>query len=215
MISLRLKTQSVGRAWIDLVEQVVREGTPMGDEGLELLGRTVQFPAATQPDDVLQRFADREMMQEMQKVFFSEGPNSLGHSYAKVISGPGGRHDLQDVIDLLKREPATKRALITFASQPGGKVPCITALQFLIRDGAIQLMYFARGQDVFRKFYADALCLGSFGDRVASALSLPLGVVHGFIGSSHIYHHDMDRIQKTIAAVQQYTAAQLAEGPLV
>ena len=214
MISLRLKTESVGRAWIDLVERIVREGTPMGDEGLELLGRTVQFPAATQPDDVLERFADREMMQEMQKVFFSEGPNSLGHSYAKVICGPGGRHDLQDVIDLLKSEPATKRALITFASQPGGKVPCITAVQFLIRDQALQLMYFARGQDVFRKFYADALCLGGIGDRVATALSLPLGVVRGFIGSSHIYHRDMALIHKTIAAVQQYIAAQLAEGPL-
>jgi thymidylate synthase len=155
------------------------------------------------------------MMQEMQKVFFSEGPNSLGHSYAKVICGPGGRQDLQDVIDLLKREPATKRALITFASQPGGKVPCITALQFLIRDQALQLMYFARGQDVFRKFYADALCLGGIGYRVATVLSLPLGVVRGFIGSSHIYDRDMDLIHKTIAAIQQYTAAQLAEGPLV
>jgi len=186
----------------------------MGEEGLELLGRTVHLAAATEPDEVLERFADREMVQEMQKVFFSEGPNALGHSYAKLICGPGGRHDLQDVIDLLKKEPATKRALITFASQPGGKVPCITALQFLIRDDALQLMYFARGQDVFRKFYADALCLGRIGDRVATALSLPLGVVRGFIGSSHIYHHDMAAIQKAIAAVQQYTAAQLAEGTL-
>jgi thymidylate synthase len=215
MISLSHKTQSIGRTWIDLVEQIVREGTPMGEEGLELLGRTFQFLAAIEPDDVLERFADREMMQEMQKVFFSEGPNALGHSYAKVICGPGGRHDLQDVIDLLKREPATKRALITFAAQPGGKVPCITAMQFLVRDGAVQLLYFARGQDVFRKFYADALCLGRIGDRVATALALPLGLVRGFIGSSHIYHHDMDRIHQTIAAVQQYTAAQLAEGPLV
>ena len=214
MISLSVKTQTLGRTWIELVERVVREGTPMGEEGLELLGRTVHLAAATEPDEVLERFADREMVQEMQKVFFSEGPNALGHSYAKLIYGPGGRHDLQDVIDVLKKEPATKRALITFASQPGGKVPCITALQFLIRDDALQLMYFARGQDVFRKFYADALCLGRIGDRVATALSLPLGVVRGFIGSAHIYHHDMAAIQKAIAAVQQYTAAQLAEGTL-
>jgi hypothetical protein len=46
-------------------------------------------------------------------------------------------------------------------------------------------------------------------------LSLPLGEVRGFIGSSHIYHRDMDLIHKTIAGVKQYTAAQLAEGPLV
>ena len=186
----------------------------MGDEGLELLGCGVQFVAATQPDDVLDRFGDPHMIEEMQKVFFSEGPNSLGHSYAKLISGPGGRHDLQDVIELLRNEPATKRALVSFTVQRSGKVPCITAVQFLVREGCLQLMYFARGQDVFRKFYADALCLGRLGDTVATALKLPLGMVRGFIGSSHIYHRDMPLIQKTIAAVEQYTAAQLAQGRL-
>ena len=185
----------------------------MGEEGLELLGRTVHLAAATEPDDVLERFADRQMVQEMQKVFFSEGPNTLGHSYAKLICGPGGRHDLQDVIDLLKKEPATKRALITFASQPGGKVPCITALQFLIRDDALQLMYFARGQDVFRKFYADALCLGrirrSNGIITAARCGSGFHRFSPYLPSRHGRYSEGDRRSPTVP-----TAAQLAEGTL-
>jgi hypothetical protein len=60
-------------------------------------------------------------------------------------------------------------------------------------------MYFARGQDVFKKFYADGLCLTAMAQRVATALSRPLGIARGFIGSSHVYHDDMPTIRQTIA----------------
>jgi len=186
----------------------------MGNEGLELLGRTITFPLTSHPDDVLERFADRQMMDEMQKVFFTDGPNALGHTYAKLLSGPGGRSDLQDVIELLRKEPLTKRAVVNFSMVPRGKVPCVTALQFLIREDALQLIYFARGQDIFRKFYADALCLGRMSETIASALGKPLGLVRGIIGSSHIYKRQLPLIKETIAAVGQYTAAQLAKGAL-
>lgn len=197
-----------------MLEQILLEGTPMGDEGLEILGRTFGFPATRYADDVLERFGDRQMIDEMQKVFFADGPNALGHTYAKLIAGPGGRHDLQDVIDLLKKEPLTKRAVVNFGIVPGGKVPCITAVQFLIREDAVQVFYFARGQDVFRKFYADALCLGRMGETIATALGKPLGLMRGFIGSSHLYERDLPRIRETITAVRRYTAAQMAEGTL-
>lgn len=172
----------------------------MGEEGLELLGHGVAFAAATGPDPILDQFADPQMVAEMKKVFFSDGPNALGHSYAKLICGPDGRHDLQDIIGLLSREPQTKRALISFSSVPGGKVPCISAVQFLVREQAVQVMYFARGQDAFRKFYADALCICGMAEKVAGALGLPTGLVRGFIGSSHIYHRDVPVIRQTLAA---------------
>lgn len=176
----------------------------MGEEGLELLATTVVFQASSQSDEVLEAFGDRQMIAEMQKVFFCESANSLGHSYAKLICGPGGRHDLQDVISLLKAEPPSKRALVNFSNQGGMKVPCINAVQFLVRDGALQVMYFARGQDVFRKFYADALCLGGMAERVAGGLELPTGVVRGFIGSSHVYQRDMPAIRETLLRGSQY-----------
>lgn len=178
----------------------------MGDEGKELLGSTVAFQATTGPDDILERFADQGMAAEMKKVFFSDAPNSLGHSYAKLICGPDGRHDLQDVISLLERQPQTKRALVIFANQPGGKTPCVNAVQFLIRNEAVQLMYFARGQDAFRKFYADALCLAAMAEKVAAALRLTPGVVRGFIGSSHIYYKDVPAIREILSAAQSLLA---------
>ena len=205
---------SLGQTWIQLVERILREGTPMAEEGLEILGASVAFRASTEPDEILEHFADPAMLAEMQKVFFREGPNALGHSYAKLICGPEGRNDLSDVTSLLQREPLTKRALVTFANGTAGKVPCINAVQFLVRDQALQVFYFARGQDVFRKFYADGHCLITMAATVAMALELPTGIVRGLIGSGHIYHRDMPAIRETLNSAKPFLSKEPPEGIL-
>lgn len=172
----------------------------MGEEGLELLGVNTSFCVTHEPDPILERFADPTMVAEMKKVFFSSEPNVLGHSYATLVRGPRGRNDLQDVISMLQAEPQTKRGLVNFLSDPNGKVPCISAVQFLVRNGALQLIYFARGQDVFRKFYADGLCLLNMAGTIAKALGVPPGTGRGFIGSAHVYHHDMTAIRTLLDA---------------
>ena len=192
-----LKFATLGETWLWLVQKTLETGTPLGDEGLELLGVQVSFPAAVDhtADPLLARFGNPRMIDQMDKVFFGDGPNALGHSYASLKRGPGNRHDLEDVLSLLRAEPDTKRAVVTLCGSGNGKVPCINVIQFLIRDGAVRTFYFARGQDAFQKFYADALCVGKMGQQIGAALGIPAGSVTGFIGSSHIYHHDLEAIR--------------------
>ena len=191
----------------------------MGNEGYECLGLEVGFPAETGDDEILERFADAQMIADMQKVFFGEGPNPLGHSYAKLIRGPAGRNDLLDVIELLHSKPWSKRAVITLCGHGEGKVPCINVVQFLFRDGIIHTLYFARGQDAFRKFYADVLCVASMARMVARGLQIPAGMVRGFIGSCHIYHHDLASIRLLVEQtknefVNLHSAGKPGDGPL-
>ena len=77
-----LEFPSLGQTWINLVYQTVQTGTAMGNEGRELLGVSVGFPAAGEAEPILDQFGDPEMIAEMKKVFFAQGPNALGHSYA-------------------------------------------------------------------------------------------------------------------------------------
>jgi len=205
-ISSRLKFGSLGQTWINLVELTVQTGAPLGQEGLEALGVTVSFPATCEKDTFIEQFGDPQIVVEMNKVFFSEGANALGHSYAHLVRGPGGRNDFQDVISLLRDQPTTKRAVVTLCGEANFKVPCINTVQFLIRDGAVQSMYFARGQDAFKKFYADGLCLARMAQKVGDGLELPTGWITGFIGSSHVYHEDMRAIQQMLASAQEGVA---------
>ena len=86
--------------------------------------------------------------------------------------------------------------MVTLCGSGNGKVPCINVVQFLNRKDMLQSIYFARGQDAFRKFYADGLCVAKMARRVAGALDLPAGRVEGFIGSSHVYHRDRQAIDR-------------------
>jgi thymidylate synthase len=179
---------------------------------MEWLGVRVTFPSATDGDEIIRQFGDGRMLASMEKVFFEDGANALGHSYAKLMRGPHGRHDLEDVISLLRAEPASKRAVVTICGQGDGKVPCINVIQFLIRDGALKTIYFARGQDAFKKFYADALCLAKMACRVAKALDLPGDTVSGFIGSSHVYHEDRPAIDDFLERGKQFLPNGALEG---
>jgi thymidylate synthase len=187
---------TLGEAWINLVQVTLQAGLNADSEYYELLGARVSFPAADQTDAVVAQYGNSRLMAEMEKVFFSEAPNTLGHSYARLMTGPSGRRDLQDVIDLLRVRPSSKRAVVTLCGSGDGKVPCVNVVQFLHRKGLLQTIYFARGQDAFRKFYADGLCLAKMARHVANALSLPSGRLEGFIGSSHVYHRDREAIDR-------------------
>jgi thymidylate synthase len=196
--------QSLGETWINLVQRTLQTGTSAEGEILELLAVQVSFPAETEGDELIRQLGDNRLMAEMERVFFADGANALGHSYAKLMRGPDGRHDLEDVISLLHAEPASKRAVVTLCGPGGGKVPCVNVVQFLVRAGALQTIYFARGQDAFKKFYADALCLAKMARRVAEGLGLQAGVVTGFIGSSHVYQADRPAIDEFLARGKRF-----------
>jgi len=164
-------------------------------------------PAVTNGDPVVERYGNAHLVAEMQKVFFGSGPNELGHSYAGLMRGPLGPGGLDAVISLLRDEPQTKRAVLTLVPAGNGNVPCINVIQFLVRDQSLQTMYFARAQDIFKKLYADALCVAGMAQLVADALSVSLGTLTGFIGSGHIYDADLPSCRKLLAEAPRLITA--------
>jgi len=194
-----LKFESLGETWINLVRLTTEAGTALDQEGYECLGVNVSFPALNDSDPVIEQFGNPEMIAEMKRVFFTDGFNQLGHSYARLMRGPGGRGDLQDIIALLQVKPWSQRGVVTLRGDSDGKVPCINVIQFLVRGGRVQTVYFSRGQDAYRKFYADALCLSVMAQTVAQGLSLAPGSISGSIASSHVYTRDLPEIREFLA----------------
>jgi thymidylate synthase len=194
----RFHGATLGEAWVELLQETLRIGTRLGAEGYELLRVEVSFPAGLLSDPLIERFGDPAMTSGMEQVFFGSQPNSLGHSYAQLMIGPGGRSDLSDVVALLREQPLSKRAVVTFCPAGNGKVPCLNVIQFLVREGKLQTVYFARGQDAFRKFYADGWCVAQMARRVAKELRVPVEGVTGFIGSSHIYEADLAAVRQML-----------------
>ena len=195
-----IRYSSLGETWLAALREVCQTGQTIDDETRELQNVCVTFEEGEFLEDpILRQFASVEHVQEMRKVFFSTESNQFGHNYGDKMRGPRGRSDLSDVIELLARQPWSKRAIVTLVGEGDGRVPCINAIHFMCREGGLVATYFSRGQDIFRKFYADGICIFEMARRVASSLDIRLIRTSGIISSAHIYLDDLDEIRSMLA----------------
>lgn len=187
--------KTLTEAWMELLRQVMEHGRDVDDEIREVMAVTTHFTTGSEDLSLLARHGLDGTVPEMRKVFFSSEPNRFGHSYRPFWRGPCGKDDLSDVIALLREQPSTKRALLAFVDPVGKRVPCLNLIHFLVRDERLEVAYFARGQDIYLKFCADALCVFKFGAQVAEGIGVPLGSFAGTISSAHVYRKDFARVE--------------------
>ena len=194
---MEIKKETIGQAWKELVTLTKKNGVQLADEGLEILDVNIKFKHDFNKEDIiLTKYADKKMIDNMQKVFFSNEENDLGHSYFENMCSPYKNDYLTDIVRVLEEKRNSKRATLTLNSSGSGKVPCINVINFLIRDEKLNVYYFSRGQDAYKKFYADALVIATMQSNIAKKLSVNIGEITGYITSSHIYYSDIEDINK-------------------
>jgi thymidylate synthase len=194
-----IRRVSLGEAWVAALGHVHENGWITDDETQETLLLAISFEQCNpQTDPLLCRFGSREKIQEMRKVFFTGEANLFGHSYCDCLVGPRGARDLSDVVDLLAHEPWSKRAVVNLVGVGDGCVPCINAIHFLRREDGLVTAYFARGQDMYNKYYADAACIYEMAQSVASSLGICVCGVTGVVSSAHFYLHDIAAVRRML-----------------
>jgi hypothetical protein len=115
--------------------------------------------------------------------------------------------DLDDVVDLLNREPMTRQAYlpIWFPEDTGvvhgERVPCTLGYHFLMRLGRLDVSYFMRSCDFVRHFQDDVYMAARLCQWVAERMD---GVFPGHlnmhISSLHIFRGDLPRLQRILDA---------------
>lgn len=128
---------------------------------------------------------------------FSDDGMTLNGAY-----GPPFRDQLGYVVDALTRDPFSRQAVMTiWRPRPATSkdIPCTVALQFLLRDGNLDLAVTMRSSDAWRGLPYDLMTFSMMAYTVAALLgdddgdgTPRLGTGHLFIGSAHLYepHYD-------------------------
>lgn len=108
------------------------------------------------------------------------------------------------VIELLRREPDTRRAMITAwrcddllhaLAHDVKEVPCTTSLQFLLRRDVLELVTTMRSNDVWLGMPYDVFAFTCLQHVVASALSVERGKYVHQVGSLHAYEANWDKLE--------------------
>jgi thymidylate synthase len=192
-----VEARTLGEGWLAVSRAILEDGARATYDGqatreVALLTLVVAQPA---PDDeVIARLGDPEWLAWMHDNFFVEKDvPELGDakSYAvRLFNYAGaGRDQLAWVVQRLRADPESRSATIT-TFQPltdTSYIPCVSMLDFWLRDGALELVVYAHSLDFGKKAYGNLVELASLQAHVAGELGVARGrlVVHA--KSAHIY----------------------------
>jgi thymidylate synthase len=192
-----IEAPTLGAGWLETSRAILERGALERYDGqvtreLALLTLTIEHPSADDP--LIAELGDAEWLAWMHENFFVEKDvPELGDakSYAgRLFNYAGtGRDQIAWVVDRLRADPECRSASVT-TFQPltdTAYIPCVSLLDFWIRDGAVELVVYAHSLDFGKKAYGNLVELTRLSEHVAGELGRPVGrlVVHA--KSAHVY----------------------------
>lgn len=140
---------------------------------------------------------------------FSEDQKVFSTSYGYRARHYDNVNQIQDVIQQLRKDPSSRRAVIHIHAVGDGDKkysPCIDSLHFFIRNQALECHTIWRSENVFRLLPTNIFEFTMLQELIASELELPLGPYAHTVSSLHYYLDDELNLIQTIK--------ELAEAPL-
>jgi thymidylate synthase len=207
-----IESTGLGEAWLAVASRILSAGEPERYDELpilELAHVTVVVAAPAADDAVIARYGDPERLRWMQANFASrDRVDALGgaRSYASRLFdyAGSGRDQVAWVIGRLRADPGSRSATITTFEPLTDTtyIPCVSLLDFWVRDGAVELVVYAHSIDFGAKGYGNLVELALLQERVAEALGRPAGALRFIIKSAHIYETERAEMLGIVAAAR-------------
>lgn len=122
---------------------------------------------------------------------YADGDEIFG-GYGPRLSDWRGLNQLANVSGLLRRNPASRKAVVQLFDAPDimeehKHIPCTCTLQFMIRGNELQMFTYMRSNDVLWGLPRDVFSFTMLQEIMARALSVELGTYKHAVGSLHLY----------------------------
>lgn len=192
-----ITTTTVGTCWIECIKSVMTDGALCHDEDVPLLeieGVSVHISQPKVDDPIIEQYGDHDVIEHTLRKFT---PDVLmpdrPFTYGALIYHNNGVDQFDWMVRRLKKKPESKSATISLltAGNEDPNLPCLTTVDAKIRQGRLDLQFFYRSQNVLGRQYANFLALAELQRHLATALSVDIGFMAGYIASAHIYQYDI------------------------
>jgi thymidylate synthase len=204
----RIEAPTIGEAWLAIASAILKEGVHGSWEGLpivEVFRATVEVSSPEVDDSIIARYGDPDRLDWMHANFTDHAVvKALGNSdsYATRLYDYAhtGRDQVRWVIDRIAGNPSTRDATIT-TFQPltdSAYIPCVSLLDFWLRDGALQLDVYAHSIDFGTKGYANLVELAALQACVTAGVGARTGTLTMTVKSAHIYETDIGAMREIV-----------------
>ncbi len=205
-----IETETIGEAWLAIADHVLTTGVPEHYDGLAILEVAHATLVVARPDaddPLITEHGDPERLAWMRANFADHAPvEALGdaRSYASRIFdyAAAGRDQLAWVIERLRADPTSRSATITTLEPLTDTtyIPCVSLLDFWIRDSAVELVVYAHSIDFGAKGYGNLTELALLQHTIAAALQRPVGTLRFAIKSAHVYDTERAYMRAVLTA---------------
>ena len=192
-----VEAPSLGEGWLQVSRAILEDGAgaTWGGAPTRELAHVTLAVALPDPDDpLIAELGDPDWLDWMHRNFFvAEEVPELGRakSYATRLFdyGEAGRDQIAWVVDRLRADPECRDAAIT-TFQPltdTSYIPCVSLLDFWLREGRVELVVYAHGLDFGKKAYGNLVELAHLQEHVADELGAGVGALVVHVKTAHIY----------------------------
>lgn len=210
------------RNYLDLMERVVATGDRRMDRTgvgtYALFGEKLSFdlalgfPAVTSKKlyfgsvkaelaGFLEGTTSAARMRELGTMIWNANANgdNLGKIYGYQWRNWEGYLDqLQHVVNAIKRDPTSRRLLVTAWNPSELKEmclpPCHTHFQFFVRKGHLDCIFYMRSVDTFLGMPFDIVSYALLTHIIAQETELSPGILTGFFADCHVYLNHVDQV---------------------
>lgn len=128
----------------------------------------------------------------------SDDGKTNNSAYGYILFKKYGFNQLEQIIELLKKDPTTRRAVLNISDPAINRITtkdmqCTMSIQFLIRNGKLEETVYMRSNDVFFGLPYDYFFFVSLGQYIAKQLDLELSLYTHHATSMHMYLRDEDK----------------------
>ncbi|MDQ1556086.1 MAG: thymidylate synthase [Actinomycetota bacterium] len=205
---LAIPADTIGEGWLEIAARILDSGAASSYDSLPILEvaratLTIAHPRSADP--IIERRADPERLAWMHANFTDHAlVAALGdaRSYAsRLFDYAGtGRNQVDWVIQRLRDDPTTRSATIT-TFEPlldTTYIPCVSLLDFWLRNGALEQVVYAHSIDFGAKGYGNLVELAWLQEHVAAALEVPIGRLTFIVKSAHIYDSEIEFMRNAL-----------------
>lgn len=207
--AIHIAAETIGEAWLEVASAILSRGVSGTWEGLpmvEVFRAVLEIRSPRIEDPIVERHGDSERLAWMRANFVERGAVAeLGgsDSYATRLYdyGRSGHDQIRWVIGRIAANPATRDATITTFQPLTDKsyIPCVSLLDFWLREGDLQLDVYAHSIDFGTKGYANLVELASLQSHVAGELRVATGTLTMTVKSAHIYETELETMRRIVA----------------
>jgi thymidylate synthase len=208
-----VSTETIGEAWLAIAGRILDDGAASTYDGLpilELERGTISVSAPAADDPIIRDFADPERLAWMHANFTDHAlVRELGdaRSYASRLFdyGDAGRNQVDWLVQRLAEDPLTRSATIT-TFEPlldTSYIPCVSLLDFWIRDGRLDQLVYAHSIDFGTKGYGNLVELAWLQEHIAGRLGIEVGRLDFIVKSAHVYETEFETMKAVLARVER------------